>query len=156
MDAETLVLCQRKMQAYLSRVWPWLQPEIKEDVVSFATEAWLSGRSPITPLRYIAVDYFRKFSLIKTPGRSRDAMAQAGPVPDDMQLKAGPSTPLRLPESYTANLKKEERIILKLNLEWGLSLVEIADLFGVSSARIRHQLNSVEAKIKLELLKDDL
>ena len=134
--------------------WASLSVQVQEDVVSYAVQCWLMGRSLHTDFTYLIIDYLRKHEGGYGDRRGEDALGHAVSLEaitrDGTALDppAMPKGPMRIPETYLDGLRPYERMLIKLFYEWEFTQAEIGDLFGWTADNVGHHMMRVKGRIK--------
>lgn len=114
--------------------------EIRSDFGSYCVEQWLSGRSPKTSYRFLAIDFMRNQAGTDRSGdllRQFNKQVGSGRTVELMRLEHG-SRDIERFENYSvlwnAGLNLRERWVMTLYYIWGYSFEEIGKLIGVSES----------------------
>lgn len=144
--------------------YPFLANEQIEDMASHVQLLWVEGKRLETRYEYLAIDYLRKFgkrigqkARVAKDGKARDVYQnvllhldeivgdQAGWDIQGIVYEKGISGNERIPEVFLKNLKNIDRAIIILTYVWGLTMLEIGEVFGLSESRIS-QMHTVAIK----------
>lgn len=149
-----------KAEKFFRKRWSKQSHESVSDFGAYCVEQWLSGRHIETSWEYLSVDYLRKFGLKYKERGSSDMLSQVATV----HLEDAPSVSARYGDHSKdldrfensealrdKRLPRAHRVIFILFYEWGFTLREIADLFGVSESRICQQHTQALREHRLRL-----
>lgn len=121
-----------------------------DEFVQFCVVEWLGGRNFATELRWMAIDFFRRYGTVPDTSRHVGVDVYNQHERNPLEVSAinenpDPKEPLKKIEAFqelqTSKRPSIHRCMLALRHYWGFSTKEIALCFGISDSRVSQLLN---------------